>query len=129
MKTAQPEQLAKMKPEELVELYEQTLNGIDEVLAQKEAIKLELESRLEAIGEKSKEWNGYIVTRYPKIYFNNVSLETAKTFAATQMTEPKEVINTAVLKRLVEAGKDVPGAETRMETRISAIKRGEENAE
>lgn len=125
MKTAQPEQLAEMKEDKLIDLWEQTLNGIDEALAQKEAIKLELESRLQKIGEKSKEWNGYIVTRYPKTYFNNVSLETAKQFAATQMTEPKEVINTTILKRLIEAGKEVPGAETRMETRIVPITRKE----
>lgn len=126
MKTAQPEQIGKMKEEKLIEAWEQTLNTIDELLGQKEAIKTELESRLEKIGEKSKEWNGYIVTRFAKIYFNNVTLETAKKFAATSMTEPKEVINTAVLKRLVEAGKEVAGAEVRMETRIAPVRRGEE---
>lgn len=125
MKIAQPEQLGKMTEDKLIDLWEQTLNGIDEALAQKEAIKFELESRLQKIGEKSKEWNGYIVTRYPKMYFNNVTLETAKQFAATQLTEPKEVINTAILKRLVEAGKEVPGSEVRMETRIAPVRRGE----
>lgn len=127
MQTVQPEQLADMKEESLIELWEQTLNGIDEALAQKEAIKIELESRLQKLGEKSKEWNGYIVTRYPKAYFNNVSLETARTLAATQMSEPKEVLNTTVLKRLVDAGKEILGAEIRIETRITPIKRGEDN--
>lgn len=121
-----PAQLGKMTPEQLVEAYEQTLNGIDEILAQKEAIKTELDARLQAIGEKSKEWAGYTVSRFPKIYFNNVTLETAKMFAATQMSETKEIINTAILKRLVEAGKEIPGAEVRMETRIAAVRKGEE---
>lgn len=122
MKTiTDPTKLGEIKPEELVEIYENTLNQIDEMLAQKDAIKVELQSRLEKIGEKSKEWNGYTVTRFPKIYFNKVTLEVAKQFAATTMTEPKEVINTAILKRLVEAGKEVPGSEVRMETRITKI--------
>jgi len=124
---ADPAQLQEMKPEDLVQLYEDTLNEIDEKLATKEAIKQEFDARLQAIKQDSKEYAGWGVTRYPKVYTNNVSLETARAFGATK-TEEK--VNTTIITKLVKGGSKIDGAEIRMEVRIAKLKEktGEETA-
>jgi len=118
-----PAQLQEAKSEELVQLYENTLDEIDHLLALKEAIKQEFDARLIADKQDSKEVAGWGVTRFPKVYANGVSLETARTFGATK-TEEK--VNTAVITKLVKAGTKVEGAEIRYEVRISKIKVQEE---
>jgi len=124
---ADPANLSKIEPEVLIQLYEDTLNAIDEKLAIKEVIKQEFDARLQVIKQDSKEYAGWGVTRFPKVYTNNVSIETARTFGATK-TEEK--VNTTIITKLVKSGTKIEGAEIRMEVRIAKLKEktGEETA-
>lgn len=122
-----PADLQKAKPEDLVTLYQQTLDEIDHMLALKEAIKQEFGARLVTQNQDSKEYAGYGVARFPKVYVNAVSLETARKFGATK-TEEK--VNTTIITKLVKAGTQIEGAEIRYEIRITKLKEqtGEETA-
>lgn len=114
-----PAKIVEIKSEELVQIYENTLNTIDELLAQKEAIKQEFDARLQADKQDSKEIAGWGVTRFQKIYSSGVTLETARKFGATK-TEEK--VNTTIITKLVKAGTEIEGAEIRHEIRIAKLK-------
>lgn len=121
-----PLDMTNLTGEQLIEIWENTLTLIDEYLAQKEAVKVEFEARIEA-GKMpdADEVAGYSVTRFPKVYVNKVTLETAKKYGATKT---KEVVDTTIVTKLVKSGEEIPGAEIRQQILIAKLReKGAEN--
>lgn len=119
-----PGQLVTAKKEDLIELWENTLNEIDELLAQKETIKQEFEARIAAKEmSDSEEVAGYIITRFPKVYANKVTLGEAQKHGATVL---KEIVNTTLLTKIIKAGTKVEGSEIRYEIRVVKQKQAED---
>lgn len=114
-----PAEIIKLSPEQLIQLYEDTLDQIDEMLATKEVIKQEFGARLIKEKRDSKEVDGWGVTRFPKVYTSKVSLEEARKFGAVKTVEK---VNSAIITKLVKAGTKVLGIEVRHEVRITKLK-------
>jgi len=95
-----PAMLGGLTKEELIKLNEATENALEELAAQRVAVRAVLLDKIkgdgEVIGEKA-------YTRI-KIYNFDVGLEEAKDLGATKIIPEKEVIDKSVLKKLLMKG-------------------------
>ena len=126
-----PAAIFSLTNEELEQFYWETIEQendiklqVDELKAQKDAIKQEFIARVKKINRNGLIVNESSITVYPKVYTNNVTIETARNLGVTKM---EEKIDTTKLGNLVKSGAPVEGAEVRTECRITKAKKEEEN--
>lgn len=115
-----PAELQNLKDEEVVELYWQTIQQIEDLEGQKSAIKTEVDARLQDRKRNTLQFGDSDVTRYPKVYTNKVTIETAREFGATK-TEEK--ILGPILTKLHKSGIKIDGISERWEVRITKIEK------
>ena len=95
-----PAMLGKLTKKELVKLNEATEYALEELSAQRVAVRAELLDKIEGDGEVIGEKT---YTRI-KIYNFGVSLEEAKDLGATKVVPEKEVVDNSALKKLLMKG-------------------------
>lgn len=118
-----PANLLKLTDEQLEKVYWETIQQEEDIKAQKLAIKVEFTERVKKTNQSQGRFGETLVTRYPKIYTNGVTLETAEKFGATK-TEVK--VDGAVVSKLYKAGNKIEGVEERWELKVTKIKKEDE---
>ena len=118
-----PANLLNLTDEQLEQAYWETIQQEEDVKAQKLAIKVEFTERIKKTNQSQGKFGETLVTRYPKIYTNGVTMETAESFGATK-TEVK--IDGAVISKLYKAGNKIAGVEERWELKVTKIKKEDE---
>ena len=100
-----PAELQTIGDNDLTELYWQTIQQIEDLEAQKVALKAEADARLQERKRNTLQFGESDVTRFPKVYMTSVSLETARKFGAVQV---QEKVNTTILQKLYKSGTKKP---------------------
>ncbi|MDQ3099532.1 MAG: hypothetical protein M3Q44_07360 [bacterium] len=111
--------LIEMSMEELVEYYVRFQHMKDDVESAMTIAKEELLSRLDDENIRGKVVNGYGVTKATRVSFKT-SLKQALELGAV-----KQAVDTDVLKRLHEAGAEVPGLSITHYVLVKALSKGE----
>lgn len=119
-----PVELHEMKDDVLTELYWQTVQQMEDLDAQKAAIKAEADARLQDKKRNSLQFGESDVTRFPKVYTSRVSIETARKYGATKM---EEKIVGPILTKIYKSGTKIEGVEERWEVRITKIEKEEQS--
>lgn len=121
-----PAEILTISNEDLTKLYWETVDDenklkdlMEDVIAQKAAIKKEFIARTVKLNRDAIIVADTSITVYSKLYTNGVSLETAALFGATK-TELK--VDSQRIAKIMEMGTEVVGAEKRTEVRVSKIK-------
>jgi hypothetical protein len=120
-----PEKIGQMTPEDLTLAYVQLRDREDEIAATKSILKSELISRLrDVMKTDGAPLAGYAVTTYPIISFKT-KVEDAEKFGAIKM---EKKVDTALLRKLYDAGREIPDVLVRQELRVTIIKEDDEAA-
>jgi len=95
-----PAMLEKLTKEELIKLNEATESALEELTAQRAAVRAVLLDKIKGDGEII---GGKAYTRI-KIYNFDVGIEKAKELGATKIIPAKEVVDKSALKKLLMRG-------------------------
>ena len=112
-----PEDIHTQSKQELIDRYAVLMAVKEEVEGTEKAIKDELASQIQGNGEVIGE---YSVVKARRVSFTSVTLEQAKDFGAT-----KQVVDSTVLKVMLDKGIDIPHSVTEYLLIKLIVKKGE----